>query len=100
MHDPSSDNWVIPELAADYPTIHDVYRIDTIEAFGLEPHAVYKLEIFKTMYGEHDQMENVEMGERYDISFSLKIDFSEFDDDSIADNLNKIYKDILPRDID
>ena len=40
------------------------------------------------------------MGERYDISFSLKIDFSEFDDDSIADNLNKIYKDHLPESID
>jgi hypothetical protein len=42
----------------------------------------------------------VEMGERYDISFSLKIDFSEFDDESIAANMQKVYKDFLPHSID
>ena len=40
------------------------------------------------------------MGERYGIDFSLKIDFSEFDDKAIADNLQKKVKDFLPHTID
>ena len=36
------------------------------------------------------------MGERYDISFSLKIDFSEFDDETVSNNLRKTHKDFLP----
>ena len=40
------------------------------------------------------------MGERYGIDFSLKIDFSEFDDRAIADNLQKKVKDFLPHTIE
>ena len=73
--------------SSDYPEVTDHKIIDTIEAFDIESNYLYKLEIFKESYSEHATIEDVEMGERYGIEFSLKIDFSEFDDKSIADNL-------------
>ena len=94
------DDWIVPDLATAYPTVTSMGQIDTIEAFGLQPRTIYKLEIFKDSYAEHDHVEDVEMGERYDISFSLKIDFSEFDDKSIANNLQKNSHDVLPHTMD
>jgi len=94
------DQWVVPEISVAYPSISPLGRIDTIEAFGLKQNELYRLEVFKDSYSEHDQIENVEMGERYAISFSLKIDFSEFDDKAIADNLQQRSRDFLPRHID
>jgi len=40
------------------------------------------------------------MGERYGTSFSLKIDFSEFDESHIADNLQKQFREFLPVSLD
>lgn len=36
------------------------------------------------------------MGERYGTEFSLKIDFSEFDEATMAANLQKSFKEFLP----
>lgn len=36
------------------------------------------------------------MGERYGLEFSLKIDVSEFDDEHLADNLQKAFREFLP----
>ena len=80
------NEWVLVD-AASYPEVTATKRIDTVEAFDIDPNALYKVEIFKDSYSEHEQIEDVEMGERYGIEFSLKIDFSEFDDKAIADNL-------------
>ena len=81
-----NNEWVLVD-AASYPEVTAAKRIDTVEAFDIDPNALYKVEIFKDSYSEHEQIEDVEMGERYGIEFSLKIDFSEFDDKAIADNL-------------
>ena len=43
--------------------------------------------VYKDAFSEHSQYENVEMGERYSTEFSIKIDFSEFDEGHISDNL-------------
>ena len=64
-------------------------RIDTIEEAALTPNRLYKIVVFKDNFSEHAQIENVEMGERYGTEFSIKIDFSEFDDGHIAENLQK-----------
>ena len=88
--------WEAPEQAAAYPTLTDAGRIDTVEAFGLQTSETYRLELFKTAYGEHDHIEDIEVGEHLDIQFSLKIDFSEFDDSSVSDNLNHDYEEFLP----
>ena len=45
---------------------------------------LYRIEIFKDSFSEHAQIEDVEMGERYGTSFSLKIDFTENDDEVLA----------------
>lgn len=76
--------------------VSETARIDTIEDFGIDAGVTYKLEIFKDGMAEHDSMEQVEMGERYGIEFSLKIDFSEFDDQKLAENLQKNVRDFLP----
>jgi len=94
-----NNDWVLVD-AASYPDFTAAKRIDTVEAFNIDPNAIYKVEIFKDSYSEHEQIEDVEMGERYGIEFSLKIDFSEFDDKAIADNLQKRVKDFLPHTID
>ena len=79
-----------------YPEVTDQGRIDTVEVFGLVPNQLYKIELFKDAYTEHSQLEDVEMGERYGVSFSLKIDLSEFDDSHIAANLQKTFREFLP----
>lgn len=45
-------------------------------------------------------MEDIEMGERYGTSFSIKIDFSEFDDTAIVNQQYSKSKDYLPRTLD
>lgn len=71
-------------------------RIDTVELFGLVPNQLYKIELFKDAYTEHSQLESVEMGERYGVSFSLKIDLSEFDETHIAANQQKNFREFIP----
>ena len=78
----------------------DMQRIDTIEEAVLVPNQLYKIAIFKDAFSEHEGIEYVEMGERYGTSFSIKIDFSEFDDKNIADNLQKQFKEFLPVSLD
>jgi hypothetical protein len=60
------------------------------------PNVLYKIEVFKDAFSEHAQIEEVEMGERYGTSFSLKVDFSEFDDSAVVDNMQKVFRDFLP----
>ena len=85
-YDPESDEW--RQTGMNYPMVTESGRIETIEDFGMEAGVTYKLEIYKDgVTTEHDMLENVEMGERYGIEFSLKLDFSEFDDQKLAENL-------------
>ena len=83
----------------DYPEVTELGRIDTIEELGVIAGQLYKIEIFKDSFGEHAQIEEVEMGERYGTSFSIKIDFSEFDDKAVVDNMNKNLREFLPMSI-
>lgn len=46
----------------------------------LIPETKYKLVLERDAFGEGDDLEDVEMGERYALSFSLKIEFSENND--------------------
>ena len=79
-----------------YPEVSDAGRIDTIEEFGLTPSQQYKITLFKDAFSEHASIEDVEMGERYGLEFSLKIDVSEFDDTHLAENLQKTFREFLP----
>ena len=93
-YDQGSDKW--SRVGVDYHEMTDMQRIDTIEEAVLVPNQLYKIAIFKDAFSEHEGIEYVEMGERYGTSFSIKIDFSEFDDKNIADNLQKQFKEFLP----
>lgn len=55
-YDEHADQWHEPENIADYSEVSEdgIQRIETIEALDLEANAIYKLEIFKTAYSEHD----------------------------------------------
>ena len=75
-----------------YPEVTERARIFTIELLEVAPELLYKIEIFRDSFTEHAQIEEVEMGERYGTSFSLKIDFSEYDGHEIAENLNKVFQ--------
>ena len=50
VHDSAKDQWKIIERG--FPDVTEMGRIDTIEVFGLQPHTVYKLEVFKDVYSE------------------------------------------------
>ena len=97
-YDHDNDKW--NAILFGEPEVTEMGRIDTIEVFGLTPHAIYKLEVFKDAFSEHAHIEEVEMGERYGQEFSIKIDFSEFDDEKMAQNLQRQFKDFLPVSID
>ena len=56
--------------------------------------------MYKDAFSEHAAYENVEMGERYGTEFSIKIDFSEFDEFHISDNLQKEFNEFLPVNLD
>ena len=71
-------------------------HITTIEEAGLQANELYKLVIFKDAFTEHASIEEVEMGERYGVEFSVKIDFSEFDNDVMAANIQKSFREFLP----
>jgi hypothetical protein len=58
---------------------------------------MYKLVLFMDEFSTHGIMADVEMGERYDIAFSLKIDFSQNDDEDKVRKQFKNVKDYLPR---
>ena len=84
-YEKETDKWSL--VGIQYPMVGEVGRIDTIEEFEIAPNQIYKLEIYKDSFTEHDMMEGVEMGDRYGVSFSLKIDVSEFDEKNLAANL-------------
>lgn len=63
------------------------HRIEEVQVPQLSPEKTYKIEVFKDGFSEHAQIEDVEMGERYGTSFSLKIEFTENDDESVAQEL-------------
>ena len=52
----------------------------TITVEHLTPETSYKIVLQRDAFGEGDDLEDVEMGERYGLSFSLKIEFSENND--------------------
>ena len=58
---------------------------------------MYKLVLFMDEFSTDGIMADVEMGERYDIAFSLKIDFSQNDDEDKVRKQFKNVKDYLPR---
>ena len=96
--DEKSDKWV--RVGVDYHDMSSDQRIDTIEEAALTPNKLYKIVVFKDSFSEHAQIENVEMGERYGTEFSIKVDFSEFDDNHIAENLQKSFREFLPVSLD
>ena len=75
-------------------------RLDSIQLDALEPGVSYKIEIYKDAFSEHAQIEGAEMGERYGTAFSLKIDFTENDDEAIAAARRKRVLQRLPKSID
>ena len=75
-------------------------RIDEIQVDTLEQGVLYKIEVYKDSFSEHAQIEDVEMGERYGTSFSLKIDFTENDEENIAGSLQKRVRQKLPQSIE
>lgn len=97
-YDQPNDKWV--RVGHDYHDVASDQRIDTIEEAALTPNHLYKIVVFKDNFSEHAQIENVEMGERYGTEFSIKIDFSEFDDSHIAENLQKNFREFLPVSLD
>ena len=92
------EEWKIVGIG--YPEVTERARIFTIELLEVAPELLYKIEIFRDSFTEHAQIEEVEMGERYGTSFSLKIDFSEYDGHEIAENLNKVFQEHLPSSMD
>lgn len=83
-----------------YPEVSELGRIDTIELGALQPHATYELLIYKDAFSEHAHIEEVEMGERYGVAFSVKLDFSEFDESHVAANVAAQFRDLLPNSIE
>ena len=76
------------------------HRLDDVQVESLETGVLYKVELFKDGYTEHAQIEDVEMGERYGTSFSLKIDITENDDEALANAVQKRKREKLPKSID
>jgi len=68
----------------------------TITVEHLAPETLYKIVLQRDAFGEGDDLEDVEMGERYGLSFSLKIEFSENNDPQIAAKLRQNLQEYLP----
>ena len=75
-------------------------RLDGVQLDTVEQGVLYKIELYKDAFTEHAQIEDVEMGERYGTSFSLKIDFTENDDEAIAASWQRQVLQKAPHSID